>query len=502
MSSSCRIGLPLFLCALIAAPAHAAEPFDQLLARVPEQANAVIMINVPALHKSAQGKRDHWETQHQTNFLGGVTAIPPTVNRLVMAAQINARTLGTSWSIALAELTREASMADIAKREGGTVEQLSGQPVVASPRDAYFVQFGPQLVGSMQPANRQELARWIRFAKQNTQVVIAPFLREAAPTAYDPSQIVVAMDMTDLLDSAQLSKALAQMKALAKSKENPDELAEKLSSIKGVRFSVRVDKEIHGKLTLEFAKSVGSIEELIKPLILEMMADRSASIDDMGEWKASGAYTSYSLEGKLTTKGLRQVMSLIQVPVARFQGQVVTSGPGADPKAASSLAYFKAINTLLDELEEKQGAKKQSFQKVGLWHQKYAEKIDQLPILNVDEELLNWGVKVSSMLRGLASSFAGIELSLDTVQKYKTEFDVINPGYYGYAGGSGYYGGYGYGAYSPGYSYTTNNYAQIRSGQDAVANQGTRARNEMWRILNDDQALMRRKMTAKYNIAF
>jgi hypothetical protein len=503
MQSAIRPALLLPLLAILAAPCFGAEQFDQLLARVPESANALIFVNVPALHKSALGKKDHWDTQHQTSYLGGVTAIPPTVNRLVIAAQINARTLGKAWSVALAEMTKQVSMSEIAQHEGGTPDDVGGLPVVASPRDAYFVQFGPQTVGTMFPANRQELSRWIQFARQNSQPSVSTFLRDAAPTAYDPSQIVLAVDMTDLLDPKQLARALAQMKTFAKKKVEFDELATTLSSIKGVRFSVRVDSEIHGKLTLEFGKSVGSIQELIKPLILELMEDRSASIDDMDDWKAGGAYTSYSLEGKLTSKGLRQVMSLIEVPIGRFQGQVPASGPGANPKAAASLAYYKAINTLIDDLEEKQGAKKQSFQRVGIWHQKYAEKIDALPLLNVDEELLNWGAKVSSMLRALASSFAGIELSLGTVQKYKQEYTVSSPGYLGGVGVYGAYGGYaGYGAYSPATSYLTNNFAQIRSAQDAVANQGTRARNEMWRIINDDQAAMRRKMTAKYNVAF
>ena len=501
MGSVCR---PAFLVLLLgAAPGFGAEQFDALLARVPESANGVIFINVPGLHKSALGKREHWDIQHQTNYLGGVTAIPPTVNRMVIAAQINARTLGKAWSVAIAEMNKQVSMSNIAQHEGGTLDDVGGLPGVASPCDAYFVQFGPQTVGTMFPALRQEVSRWIRFARQNSQPLVSPFLRDAAPNAYNPSQVVMAVDMTDLLDPKQLARALAQMKTFAKNKVDFDELATTLSSIKGIRFSVRVDSEINGKLTLEFGKSVGSIQELLKPLILELMADRSASIEDMDDWKAGGAYTSYSLEGKLTTKGLRQVMSIIQMPICRFQGQVPTSGPGANPKAAASLAYYKAINTLIDELEVKQGAKKQSFQRVGIWHAKYAEKIDALPLLNVDEELLNWGAKVSSMLRALASSFAGIELSLGTVQKYKTAFTVTSPAYWGGVGAYGAYGGYaGYGAYSPATSYDTNNYAQIRSMQDAVANQGTVARNEIWRIINDDQAAMRRKMTAKYNVAF
>jgi hypothetical protein len=502
MNLSFRRVLALVVVGILPGAALAAETIESLLARVPSSANAIISINVPALHKSVLGKRDHWDTQHQTSYLGGVTAIPPTVNRLIMAAQINPRTLGTAWSVALADLNKQPALAEIAQREGGVVQEVAGLPVVTSSRDAFFVQFGPQVVGTMSPANRQELARWIQFAKQNSQPVVAPFLRDSMPTAYDPSQIMFAADMTDLLDPKEMERALGQMKTLAKKNVDVKELAAALSTLKGVRFSVRVDEEINGKLNLEFDKSISEYSELLKPLLLELLASRSASIDDLDEWKASSVYKSFTMEGKLTMKGLRQVMSLIQVPVARFQGQVITSGPGANPQASASLAYYKAIIVLLDELEEKQGAKKQSFQRVGLWHQKYAEKIDDLPILNVDEELLNWGAKVSSMLRALASSFAGIELSLGTVQKYKTEFDVINPGYYGYAGAAGYYGGVGYGAYTPATSYTTNNYAQIRSAQDAVANQGTRARNEMWRILKDDEALMRRKLTQKYQIAF
>ena len=301
MSSAVRPALLVLLVAV--APCFGAEQFDALLARVPDSANGVIFINVPALHKSALGKREHWDTQHQTNYLGGVTAIPPTVNRFIIAAQINARTLGTAWSVAVAEMNKQVSMSEIAQHEGGTLDDVGGLPGVTSPRDAYFVQFGPQTVGTMFPANRQEVSRWIRFARQNSQPVISPFLRDAAPTAYDPSQIVLAVNMTDLLDPKQLARALSQMKTFAKSKVDFDELATTLSSIKGIRFSVRVDSEINGKLTLEFGKSVGAIQELIKPLILELMADRSASIEDMDDWKAGAPTRPIRWKESLRPKG-------------------------------------------------------------------------------------------------------------------------------------------------------------------------------------------------------
>jgi hypothetical protein len=226
-------------------------------------------------------------------------------------------------------------------------------------------------------------------------------------------------------------------------------------------------------------------------------------IDDFDDWKLSAAGTSCTLEGQLSHKGLRQLASLFMPPAARIDNQTTSASVSSseDSKAEASQRYFRSIETLLTDLSEKQGGKsgkKATWTQVAAWHERAAYQIDQLPMLNVDDELLAYGAKISNMMRGLGQSFRGVDITTSALQEYKTGALNVYPGYA--YGGYGYGGGYGY--YSaPTWSYN-NNFLEVRSVQDKLVIQGQQARVEVWAKILEEKTAVRKKMVQKYKVEF
>src|SRR5262249_23077762 len=153
-----------------------------------------------------------------------------------------------------------------------------------------------------------------------------------------------------------------------------------------------------------------------------------------------------SLEGKLTTRGLRTLTDLIPFPTDtldlrrtgvpaedRPEDAGAKSGSARDAKVEASIKYFRRISQRLDDLRtEVKGAQKAKFAQKML--NDAAQEIDRLPVLNVDDELLAYGAGVSSSLRNMRnlSKNAGLD------------FQYRKAGMQG-SGGYGY--GYGYGGF-------------------------------------------------------
>ena len=79
--------------------------------------------------------------------------------------------------------------------------------------------------------------------------------------------------------------------------------------------------------------------------------------------------------------------------------------------------YFKSIERILKDLRGHKGEAR-SIGQFGVWFNNYANKIDRLPILNVDEQMLQYGQYVTQQLRnasmvikghGVAKSVAEVE---------------------------------------------------------------------------------------------
>src|SRR5262245_30390713 len=121
--------------ALAFASASAAEPFADLLKRVPDNANTLILVDLDALHTSAMGKKQGWAKQQEGDYYGGVSGIPPAVDQLLIASYLDPSTLSKSWDVTLARIDTATNATQLARKAHGSVDATNPE-LVLSPRNA------------------------------------------------------------------------------------------------------------------------------------------------------------------------------------------------------------------------------------------------------------------------------------------------------------------------------------------------------------------------------
>jgi hypothetical protein len=171
-----------------------------------------------------------------------------------------------------------------------------------------------------------------------------------------------------------------------------------------------------------------------------------------------------------------------------------------------TLDYFKTVTTVFDDLKNDMKDSKTLAQN-SMWFDKYARKIERLPMLNVDPEMLDYGTFVAHQMRqaSLATRTMGIETGVRQSQIIGADVAPYAYGGYGYGRYGGYGGGsYGYGTYAV-YDPRAEAkavYAQRRvvkaeeKGQMATSIQSIKG--EVIEATNQ----VRRSMTEKYQIQF
>jgi hypothetical protein len=105
------------------------------------------------------------------------------------------------------------------------------------------------------------------------------------------------------------------------------------------------------------------------------------------------------------------VFSLIDHPTSMLIAAEASSAAGESAsqskQAAASQQYFRSISSLLDDVREKSKDAK-TFGENALWFDNWARRMDRLPVLNVDAELLVYGRDTATALRNMAASLRGI----------------------------------------------------------------------------------------------
>ncbi|WP_417383200.1 hypothetical protein [Gimesia sp.] len=463
--------------------------FEDLLNRIPANANSIVVIDVSRMHDSTLARKEGWMKKHEAAFVERPIYLPPEAEKIVVAAQINfASPLDQNWELAVMDMKEPIPMRSIARAEGGYVDSINGLHAAWAPSDAYFVRLSTSVMGLMHPANRQAVSRWADFGRKNSSPVISTYLKQAvkAVRANGP-QIAMAIDLKDIIQPHKREEYLKNSKVLHGNEQSAERLAELLDGIQGATLAVEVGSQAEGELRIDFSSETDMISPFAKSMVLEIMDELGIHLDDLEKWKTELKDKYIILSGPLSTDGMRRVFSILEIPSTKFselKDEVVSSEKTDSPDevAQASLTYFKSVSVLIDDLRKYLQSNRDNH---SLYSERYARKIDRLPILNVDEDLLTWGSNVAETLRGvaLAKRAAG------------TRTGVRN---------SNVYGSYSYN-YDPNnnYYYGTRSNASVkiqnRTEEQAKA---TGVRYNSWKEIEDSTAAIRREMTKRYQIEF
>jgi len=498
MSATARIlRASCVLAGILSVHGVARAQFDELLMKVPQYSNALVAIDVDAVEQSPLAIKEHWADKHEQAFTSRPMMLPPEASRLVIAAHLRPEEqLQAMWELAVMDMSEPLSMKSIARAEGGYVDTINGLEAAWTPSDAYFVELSDQELGMMFPANRQYVSRWADYARTNNGVLISDYLRQAAYSVGPAGQIVMAIDLKDMVQPHRIRETLGESPAVTSKMIDIETLVPVLTSLQGVTLNVNVTDTAHGVLRVDFGQDVSALKPIAKPLFLEALDKWGAAIEDFNSWDVTVGDTYVKLEGDLSTGGLRRVFSILEIPTTKFStlaeqtsGQPPAPGENSDSlMIQSSKAYYSSVSTLIDDLKT---SLRDNRDNQSVWMDRYARKIDRLPILNVDQKLLEFGVNVAESFRNMALAKRGANVSAGVRKSgvYKEyQYSGTN-----YALPGDYYYGYG----------TSQTTAQVKNQIDRQEqSKALEVRFTEFKEIEDARSTLRVEMTQKYMTEF
>jgi hypothetical protein len=494
----------IYFCLTVLAALTQALPvrgeFDELLERLPASPNVLVVLNPEKIFASEVATEGGWKQQYGATYADTPLLLPPSARQFVLAAQLDLAHFHPRWQAAVMRLSMDPSMGLVARTIGGEQQELAASEVVSTPQGAMIVKFAPYLYGLHLPGDRQTVGRWIREAG-TSDASLSPYLKEAAAVPDRVgTEIIMAIDLTDALSKERVEEAMSRSEVLQKNSIDHKAAADVLTSIRGLTLGARVTRRVHGVLKIDFERDATVLADVAKPLLLETLGNAGASIDEFADWNPKISGKRITLEGDLTQSGLRRLFSFLEIDATAVDAKESTASsddalaPSVD--AYTSLQYFQSIARHLNDLKHETGAS--SYYTIAVWFDKYARRIDRLPILHVDKDLVDYGKRTVGQLRNCVDAIRGAGISSGARSAQVT--------------GAGYgYDGSGYAPYALYSSVSPSSRAEAQVGAVEQERRAIRAQEQgqssmdvraIIRQIEDDTSNVRRLMTERYNIEF
>lgn len=442
---------------------------------VPNGANMIVLVRSRDIFASDVAMAQGWKKKAKHAFDAGASKIPPSVAQYLIASQMDLEYMEPVWQVAVFESRTNVDLVSVSKEIGGNLDMLDGDQSLALPNDAILVRVSDKTIASMTPANRQAATRWLKRSK-GSQHEMSSYLSAAVKFADNNAQIIAAIDFEHIISPDAMEKKLKGSKLI--SAADVAEASILLSEMKGITFGVTFLDSVTGAIKVDFNKKPDLFAANGKQIVIEALKVNGMMIDDVENWKASINGNQLLLRGPLSTEGLRNVSMLIEHPLHAEFGYETDTTVDAKTK---TLQYFKSVEELVNTVRK---SKTSSLSVYAKWFDRYARQIDDLSVLNVDEDVVEFGQNTADTFRQIS----GILLQGD----YNRMTARTN------AGDTGYYNN----SYYRGYRSRYNNRTYTRRvDADARMEGGNKAR-EVMRGLDSTAAKLRKELTQKYKIDF
>lgn len=466
----------------------AASEFKSLIQKVPRGANAILVIDIDQTLASPLAKAGGWQSRIDQGGADRPLYLPPEADKVVVAAHLDqVRGFERNWEVALMGLKSPMPISLIARAEGGYTDNVNGTSVAWVPSDAYFMEFDQSTLGLIAPADRQAVSRWAARRRLGDAMEISDYLGVAAAAVGQGPHAVLALDATDTVQPHRVRSQLAQSESVQGDKQKLEGLVGLISSLRGVVLKITFTDKAQAVAQIDFAVPVTLNAAVARKLVLDALQTMQMELPGTEDWKCTVNGNSILMTGDLNSDALRRVFSVMEIPTTKFSSlkDENIEAPSGDDMAKNSLAYFKSINTLLKDLKSRAGSSNSD----AYWIDRYATKIDRLPILHVDDDLLTFGEKTSETLRIMSGS-----RKMTNLQGGVASRDSLNQG------GGIVDTGYGYGAYNYSTPKARERNAGVARANAAAA--GTVTKVQGWTLIDNATLDIRREMTKRYNMEF
>lgn len=480
---------------LLSAQGFCAEPTMQdVLRSCPKTANAIVQGDLVALRKLTLGTPLHED-------------LPGNVSRVRIAAELDLESFQPEWEIGYAAVEKMATAENLAQREGGYVDMLQGRPIVWTPNEMYLVPLADNIVSIVRPADRKFVGQWLKKDRSN---VVSSYLQKASGRIDERQAVTIAVDLEDVLSTGVLTDRLKRAKTLQG--KNLSAIANSIASMQGITISVAKDA-LEATVLIDFQDPPTELLTVAKPFFGEALSARGIQLDQFADWTLSSTNDGKVLQltGPIGAEALDDLLGMFTVhrtsgSVAKADKPIdVASSPSGNAATSPSVVadntreYFKkVVNTVhrvRDYSANNTGERAQ-------WNSNMANRIDEMPTLDVDPQMVMFGAEVAKSLRSNSMSMTLTNISQGAAA---VAADAGTAGFstataVGTMAGMGYgYGGYGnYGSYGGNFVDPNSPVKYYQLGQA----QGNTSFKELMARLEQSIADMRRTMTEKYKIQF
>jgi len=470
-----------------------AEPsMLDVLRSCPKTANAIVQGDMVALRKLTLGSPLHED-------------LPGNVVRVRIAAELDLESFQPDWEIGYAAVEKTSTAESIAQREGGYVDTLQGRSIVWTPNEMYLVPLADNVVSIVRPADRKFVGQWLKKDRSN---VVSSYLQQVAGRLTDRQSVSIAVDLEDVLSTGVLNEKLAQSKSLQG--KNIESIAKSLSSVQGITISVASDA-LEATVLIDFLSAPTELTPVAKAFFAEVLTARGVQLDEFSQWKMSAVSEGKTLSftGPIASETLDDLLGMFTVhrasrgvtPVTNTDSPAAPTSGQTSPSvvAENTRDYFRKVINIVHRVRDysanNTGERAQ-------WNGNMANRIDEMPTLEVDPQMVMFGAEVAKSLRSNSMSMQLTNISQGAAAvaadagtgAFSTATAV------GTMAGMGYgYGGYGnYGTYGGNFVDPNSPVKYYRMGQA----QGNTSFKELMARLEQSLADMRRTMTEKYKIQF
>lgn len=470
--------------------AAAAEMTDQ----IPSAANAGAIVDVKGLLASPLGQKEAWQGKLVGGYAERPLAVPAYAERFGLAATLEFPELSPMWQVGLIQLSTKPDLSRVAREQKGVLDTIDGKPAVTTQFNVLHVAVSDQTIATMWPAQRQLAARLLN----KEGVARGPSAYLAGALKLDSNHAVMALDLNEAFSGASIRKAMA-MGGLSSLDQVEDikKVSDALAAAKGVTVHVKVDQAVNLHMIADFAGPVPIPAANLKAFCLEMLGDAGLPTEPFSNLNYEMKGNQIVASGAVPTNAVQALLGLLVPDVSHASlaaavtpsAAAPTPAPNApsDPAAAASQQYFKAITAILDQISATPKAITASSVRG------HARRIQQLPVLNVDPELVAWGVDVIDRLNQCANIISvGQQNAANAAQ---TIASPTSEATYSDTGVSS--------------SDTAASRAAFRNAQQqrrqAAQAERTRAAEQAFQVIADsskERNTIRAKMTSKYGVEF
>jgi len=140
--------------------------FDGMLARVPRDANTLILIDAEKLFGTPVADLERWQAKRGAAFESGVSGLPPDAASVVMAARVEFELGGNDWESSLVQFPQRRDVTAVAQRFGGSIDSIDGRTAAAIPGDHFVVQISPSMIQALDDLRAKPSTSGVRTAGQ------------------------------------------------------------------------------------------------------------------------------------------------------------------------------------------------------------------------------------------------------------------------------------------------------------------------------------------------